>query len=652
MGKKAPKADPAEGAELHPEAQANVLAMTRARMEQSHAAAEEGLATAAVETRKLIEAHAGLTEEMAAVQEDARDQYCFLQQQLDADFERISALERRAVVDGVALQRAEVHHTSRLARSKAAHAEMVQAQTRREEAARAALAVSRKALARPRDDELEAEAAPATAQMEAAATAHVEEAAPAAPDAEESPPDTTTRRGRRRAQAAARTDYRSTAWLSNDGIATGLHAIESTRRRGLSLAPLDSARTEQLEGRPPPATRKKKWRAALVPPALERKLKRETRPAPPAPDSTKVAAAAARYAFPTGDVVDRTLAQRARRDLRARRADLERTLAQETMSWERFRIRAKEDARRDVARRDVARRAEAVARATKDFSAAQITKDVDDAHRRTHERLRRSTRALAKAVRRHRDACATRLALFNEVGVAEDTAAQAEARLDAELETPSSSLPSTAGSDWAVSPAKHPGLLSFDGLHEERPRHQASGALVRAAAKDGRKYALRVQMLRRRGAAQLAAADAVVALVAKCAADARADAATEARKYDGLDAVFPPSRPGSRIATAKVVYPRRAAALAAQDRAVLLSRLAAAAHAHRVALRPFVEATVDPIRAVAGSPEPSTARSHISQSSVASSVSGFSLASSRRLTRKQQYMFSPVQALPRVSRRR
>ena len=77
----------------------------------------------------------------------------------------------------------------------------------------------------------------------------------------------------------------------------------------------------------------------------------------------------------------------------------------------------------------------------------------------------------------------------------------------------------------------------------------------------------------------------------------------------------------------------------------------AAAHAHRVALRPFVKATVDPIRAVAGSPEPSTARSHISQSSVASSVSGFSVASSRRLTRKQQDMFSPVQALPRVSRR-
>jgi len=584
MGKKAPKADPAEGAELHPEAQAHVLAMTRARMEQSHAAAEEGLATAAVETRKLIEAHAGLTEEMAAVQEDARDQYFFLQQQLDADFERISALERRAVVDGVALQRAEVHHTSRLARSKAAHAEMMQAQTRREEAARAALALSRKALARPRYDELEAEEAPATAQVEEAApaTAHVEEAAPAATDVEEPPPDTTTRRGRRRAQAAARTDYLSTAWLSNDGIATGLHAIESTRRRGLGLAPLASARAEQREGRPPPATRKKKWRAALVTPALERKLKRETRPAPPpAPDSTKIAAAASRYAFPTGDVVDRTRAQRAQRDLRARRADLERTLAQEMMSWERFRMRAKEDARRDVARR-----AEAAARATKDFSAAQITKDVDDAHRRTHERLRRSTRALAKAVRRHRDACATRLALFNEVGVAEDTAAQAEARLDAELETPSSSLPSTAGSDWAVSPSKHPGLLSFDGLHEERPRHQASGALVRAAAKDGRKYALRVQMLRRRGAAQLAAADAVVALVAKCAADARADAAAEAEKYDGLDAVFPPSRPGSRLATAKVVYPRRAAALAAQDRAVLLSRLAAAAHAHRVALRP------------------------------------------------------------------
>ena len=39
---------------------------------------------------------------------------------------------------------------------------------------------------------------------------------------------------------------------------------------------------------------------------------------------------------------------------------------------------------------------------------------------------------------------ATRLALFNGVGVAEDTAGQAEARLDAELETPSSSLPSTA----------------------------------------------------------------------------------------------------------------------------------------------------------------------------------------------------------------
>ena len=169
-------------------------------------------------------------------------------------------------------------------------------------------------------------------------------------------------------------------------------------------------------------------------------------------------------------------------------------------------------------------------------------------------------------------------------------------------------------------------------------------------------------MLRRRGAAQLAAADAVVALVSKCAVDARTDAETEARlaptAYDGLDAVFPPSRPGSRAATAQkaVVYPRRAAALAAQDRAALLGRLAAAAHAHRVALRPFVEETVDAIRGgdvllgSPGSPEPSTARSQLSQSSVASSLSAFSVASSRR--KQQRDFFSPVQVLPRVARRR
>ena len=85
-------------------------------------------------------------------------------------------------------------------------------------------------------------------------------------------------------------------------------------------------------------------------------------------------------------------------------------------------------------------------------------------------------------------------------------------------------------------------------------------------------------------------------------------------------------------------------------------RLAAAAHAHRVALRPFVEETVDAIRGgdvllgSPGSPEPSTARSQLSQSSVASSLSAFSVASSRR--KQQRDFFSPVQVLPRVARRR
>ena len=50
------------------------------------------------------------------------------------------------------------------------------------------------------------------------------------------------------------------------------------------------------------------------------------------------------------------------------------------------------------------------------------------------------------------------------------------------------------------------------------------------------------------------------------------------------------------------------------------------------------------------SPEPSTARSQLSQSSVASSLSAFSVASSRR--KQQRDFFSPVQVLPRVARRR
>ena len=76
----------------------------------------------------------------------------------------------------------------------------------------------------------------------------------------------------------------------------------------------------------------------------------------------------------------------------------------------------------------------------------------------------------------------------------------------------------------------------------------------------------------------------------------------------------------------------------------------------RVALRPFVEETVDAIRGgdvLLGSPqspEPSTARSQLSQSSVASSLSAFSVASSRR--KQQRDFFSPVQVLPRVARRR
>ena len=74
------------------------------------------------------------------------------------------------------------------------------------------------------------------------------------------------------------------------------------------------------------------------------------------------------------------------------------------------------------------------------------------------------------------------------------------------------------------------------------------------------------------------------------------------------------------------------------------------------ALRPFVEETVDAIRGgdvllgSPGSPEPSTARSQLSQSSVASSLSAFSVASSRR--KQQRDFFSPVQVLPRVARRR
>ena len=96
MGKK-DKIDPAEGAEVAPEYQAGVLAMARARMEASNADAEQGLAEAAAQTQRQRAAHAGLEEELAEVREDARDQYFFLQQQLDADFERIAALERRAV---------------------------------------------------------------------------------------------------------------------------------------------------------------------------------------------------------------------------------------------------------------------------------------------------------------------------------------------------------------------------------------------------------------------------------------------------------------------------------------------------------------------------------------------------------------------------
>ncbi len=579
MGKK-DKVDPAEGAEVAPEYQAGVLAMARARMEASNADAEQGLAEAAAQTQRQRAAHAGLEEELAEVREDARDQYFFLQQQLDADFERIAALERRAVVDGVELDRAERHHKARLARSQASHEEAIRAQTRREEDARAALAAARKELSLPRPDDF-----------------------------------------------------------------------------------VEEAEVEEVEPPPPAVEARKtsKWRAALVTPALERMLAPETLPAPPpAPDAASITAAAARYDFPTGDAYDRARAARARAALRARRADLEQTLAKERTSWERFRIRAKEESRRDVARR-----AEAAAKKNTNVSAEQITRDVDDAHRQKHEELKLSTRALKKMIRAHRAACDRRRVLFNEVCVAEDTARQAEAALEVEEEFPASPVPSTASSDKAVSPPK-PRYLDLAAVapgEEPRPRpQQHPGALLRLTEKDAQTYALRVQMLRRRGAAQLAAADAVVALVSKCAVDARADAETEARlaptAYDGLDAVFPPSRPGSRAATAQkaVVYPRRAAALAAQDRAALLGRLAAAAHAHRVALRPFVEETVDAIRGgdvllgSPGSPEPSTARSQLSQSSVASSLSAFSVASSRR--KQQRDFFSPVQVLPRVARRR
>ena len=150
MGKK-DKVDPAEGAEVAPEYQAGVLAMARARMEASNADAEQGLAEAAAQTQRQRAAHAGLTEELAEVREDARDQYFFLQQQLDADFERIAALERRAVVDGVELDRAERHHKARLARSQASHEEAIRAQTRREEDARAALACLLYTSPSPRD---------------------------------------------------------------------------------------------------------------------------------------------------------------------------------------------------------------------------------------------------------------------------------------------------------------------------------------------------------------------------------------------------------------------------------------------------------------------------------------------------------------------
>ena len=157
MGKK-DKVDPAEGAEVAPEYQAGVLAMARARMEASNADAEQGLAEAAAQTQRQRAAHAGLEEELAEVREDARDQYFFLQQQLDADFERIAALERRAVVDGVELDRAERHHKARLARSQASHEEAIRAQTRREEDARAALAAARKELSLPRPDDFVEEA--------------------------------------------------------------------------------------------------------------------------------------------------------------------------------------------------------------------------------------------------------------------------------------------------------------------------------------------------------------------------------------------------------------------------------------------------------------------------------------------------------------
>ena len=195
-------------------------------------------------------------------------------------------------------------------------------------------------------------------------------------------------------------------------------------------------------------------------------------------------------------------------------------------------------------------------------------------------------------IRAHRAACDRRRVLFNEVCVAEDTARQAEAALEVEEE-----FRPVAGAVGGV--VRQGGVAAEAALFGSGGRGPGRGAAAAPARtrarccafpeKDARK-SLRVQMLRRRGAAQLAAADAVVALVSKCAVDARGRGDGGAPRADGLrrprrglPAVAAGLARGHGAGRASTRGARRRSRRRTAPRSWAASRRA---HAHRVALGP------------------------------------------------------------------
>ena len=127
MGKKGKKKgaaeDPAEGPPISEAQQADVVAMASRAAARSLDGAVARLDAAQAEATRLTDASRKLEHELEEAKEEMKDQYFFLQQKLDNNYDVITGLERRALTYRVDLEREEEHHKATMDLLAKEHAE-------------------------------------------------------------------------------------------------------------------------------------------------------------------------------------------------------------------------------------------------------------------------------------------------------------------------------------------------------------------------------------------------------------------------------------------------------------------------------------------------------------------------------------------------